>query len=33
LYPGLRVSDRASLSTATDADRDTNRWLGPLFVG
>jgi putative ABC transport system permease protein len=31
-YPGLRVSDRASLATATDADRATNRWLGPLFV-
>jgi putative ABC transport system permease protein len=31
-YPGLRVSDRASLSTVTDADRETNRWLGPLFV-
>jgi putative ABC transport system permease protein len=26
------VSDRASLTTATDADRETNRWLGPLFV-
>jgi putative ABC transport system permease protein len=31
-YPGLRVSDRASLTSATDADRETNRWLGPLFV-
>jgi putative ABC transport system permease protein len=31
-YPGLRVSGRASLATATDADRETNRWLGPLFV-
>jgi putative ABC transport system permease protein len=31
-YPGLRVSDRASLANATDADRETNRWLGPLFV-
>jgi putative ABC transport system permease protein len=31
-YPGLRVSDRASLATATDADRETNRWLSPLFV-
>lgn len=31
-YPGLRVSDRASLSTATDSERETNRWLGPLFV-
>ena len=31
-YPGLRVSDRASLATATDADREMNRWLGPLFV-
>ena len=30
--PGLRVSDRASLASATDADRETNRWLGPLFV-
>ena len=31
-YPGLRVSDRGSITTATDADRATNRWLGPLFV-
>jgi putative ABC transport system permease protein len=30
-YPGLRVSDRASLTTATDADRQMNHWLGPLF--
>ena len=32
-YPGLHVSDRASLASATDADLETNRWLGPLFVG
>jgi putative ABC transport system permease protein len=31
-YPGLRVSDRASLASVTDAERETNRWLGPLFV-
>jgi putative ABC transport system permease protein len=31
-YPGLRVNDRASLATATDADREANRWLAPLFV-
>jgi putative ABC transport system permease protein len=31
-YPGLRVSDRASLVSATDADREMTRWLGPLFV-
>jgi putative ABC transport system permease protein len=31
-YPGLRVSDRASLASATDADRELNRWLGPVFV-
>jgi putative ABC transport system permease protein len=31
-YPGLRVSDRASLASASDAERETNRWLGPLFV-
>ena len=31
-YPGLRVSSRASLATASDADREMNRWLGPLFV-
>jgi hypothetical protein len=30
-YPGLRVSDRASLATATDADREMNRWFGPQF--
>ena len=26
------MSDRASLATATDAEREANRWLGPLFV-
>src|SRR3954452_3898826 len=31
-YSGLRVSDRASLATASDADRELNRWLGPVFV-
>src|SRR4051794_22733584 len=31
-YPGLRVSDRASLSSASDADRELNHWLGPIFV-
>src|SRR6516165_2128780 len=31
-YPGLRVSDRASLASATDADRELNHWLGPFFV-
>ncbi len=31
-YPGLRVSGRGSLATASDADREMNRWLGPLFV-
>jgi putative ABC transport system permease protein len=31
-YPGLRVSDRASLTSASDADRELNRWLGPVFV-
>jgi putative ABC transport system permease protein len=31
-YPGLRVSDRASLATASDTNREMNRWLGPLFV-
>jgi putative ABC transport system permease protein len=31
-YPGLQVSDRASLATATDSDLEANRWLGPLFV-
>src|SRR4051794_33168458 len=31
-YPGLRVSDRGSITTATDTDRATNRWLAPLFV-
>jgi putative ABC transport system permease protein len=31
-YPGLRVSDRASVVSAADADRELNRWLGPLFV-
>ncbi len=31
-YPGLHVSDRASLASATDADREMNRWFGPQFV-
>jgi len=31
-YPGLHVSDRASLTTSTDSERATNRWLGPLIV-
>jgi putative ABC transport system permease protein len=32
-YPGLRVTDRtATLTSANDADRETNRWLTPLFV-
>jgi putative ABC transport system permease protein len=31
-YPGLRVSDRASLATVDDADRELNHWLGPIFV-
>jgi putative ABC transport system permease protein len=31
-YPGLRVNDRASLASVADADREINRWLGPLFV-
>jgi putative ABC transport system permease protein len=26
------VSDRATLATATDADREMNRWFGPQFV-
>jgi putative ABC transport system permease protein len=31
-YPGLRVSDSASLATASDADREMNRWFGPQFA-
>jgi putative ABC transport system permease protein len=31
-YPGLRVSGHASLASASDADRELNRWLGPIFV-
>ncbi|HEU4973988.1 MAG TPA: FtsX-like permease family protein [Baekduia sp.] len=31
-YPGLRVAGRASLATATDDDREMNRWFGPQFV-
>jgi putative ABC transport system permease protein len=31
-YPGLHVSDSASLATATDADNELNHWLGPFFV-
>jgi putative ABC transport system permease protein len=32
-YVGLQVTDRtATLASAGDADRETNRWLTPLFV-
>jgi len=31
-YPGLRVSDSASLVTAEDASNALNHWLGPFFV-
>jgi putative ABC transport system permease protein len=31
-YPGLTVRDQAALASADDLDRETNRWLGPLFV-
>ncbi len=31
-YPGLQIGDRASLATATDSDREMNRWFGPQFV-
>ena len=31
-YPGLHVSDSASLITASDASNELNHWLGPFFV-
>jgi putative ABC transport system permease protein len=31
-HPGLRVGNRAALASADDAERELNRWLGPLFV-
>jgi len=31
-YPGLHVSDSASLITANDANNELNHWLGPFFV-
>ena len=31
-YPGLRVSDSASLVTANAASDELNHWLGPFFV-
>jgi putative ABC transport system permease protein len=31
-FPGMQVSGRASIASADDVDRATNRWLGPLFV-
>ncbi len=31
-FPGLSVGTHASVASADDADRETNRWLGPLFV-
>ena len=30
--PGVRVGTHASVASADDSDRATNRWLGPLFV-
>jgi putative ABC transport system permease protein len=32
-YPGLRVTDHSSFASTADADRELNRWLGPVFVG
>jgi putative ABC transport system permease protein len=31
-YPGLHVSDSATLITANDASNELNNWLGPFFV-
>ena len=31
-YPGLHVSDSASLISANDANNELNHWLGPFFV-
>ena len=31
-YPGLHVSDSASLITASEANNELNHWLGPFFV-
>jgi putative ABC transport system permease protein len=31
-YPGLHVSDSASLITASDGNDELNHWLGPFFV-
>src|SRR3954469_24819467 len=31
-YPGMRVGGQASLTSASDADRELNHWLGPIFV-
>jgi putative ABC transport system permease protein len=31
-YPGLHVSDSASLITANDANDELNHWFGPFFV-
>src|SRR5688572_27880501 len=31
-YPGLRVERRPAPASADDAEQETNRWLGPLFV-
>jgi len=31
-YPGLQVSNSASLITANDASNELNHWLGPFFV-
>src|ERR1019366_89057 len=31
-YPGLKISTRATLATATDAEDEMNRWFAPQFV-
>jgi len=31
-YPGLKISNRATLATATAAEDEMNRWFGPQFV-
>jgi putative ABC transport system permease protein len=31
-YPGLRVTGEPRVAATADAERETNRWLAPLFV-
>src|SRR5690606_4436775 len=31
-YPGLQVGDRPTVAMTSDAEREVDNWLGPVFV-